>query len=1416
MLGLFFIVFWILNLSQLKKELTFKKKGDYTGMRQILNRASSLMLTVMLVMGFAFPLNVFGAGGNPNATASDVQYIEKDGKKTGIKSINIDPYTYVNLSQSEVLNPNGDATMTLSKDVLRKIAQERLFPAWGPIAEAVFASEADQFCSIYADNMMSKDPRNKDSFVRQFAMGKEEIVRDKLGYYEDWTLWSLGRTLANKNEENQGEINNDYSHSTGIVDMASLDAARTRMGQELRNASDDDDVSRDDFLANKYDKNNLRRRLTLLEQSDSGYGFANIVTCVNRAGKSANYDYVTFGLMIYDFQLIPIAANNLSYIEAAQDYINEENPIKAAKEAGVPGVDFDENNTESVKTVLKNPSMGEATQTVTLENSVTEEVSNTLEQRKDYSREESVGGEVAIGDCCGTAPRVTINTQFTWQQMWGSSKSDTNTKSTTNTRSISTELTMPQHTVANVVQNVQDTSFKESYQTPTILSYKVAIFGMSGDYFNGAVGGIHAGAYDKQYFAVILQGTEDGKNSGHEAIGALYNRVIRNKGVNNIDTATGDYQVWCDRGSWHKSEGVHWGDVATYLRNNKLYKFDYDSNSGGYVKAKSQLTGEDMELEDFCKEIPILEKASILSGKKQVMTSSVSSFEPMYDLKKVFIKPYEGTFLYDTRNYTLNPGTHLPLDNIVLEGKNADNWDYHGFDQYQMGHWICCDENGEPRTQTDEDVAQLTENEPGKGQRILTATSVDKTQTYWFKWVLNDDEEITSYESPNGIDHSTVEVPMISVVVRANSSIEDYDTISLKGSYSGLWTEKVNLPRELQVTNSANKEIPIYWQSMGSGITVDEESGEAVFSGPGTYKVRAYGISNNDKKIYSDFVDITAIEESKLDHFTLTAPNLTDTQRTMTKKKPSLEFNASQWISFFDQYDKVWLGDEPAVSWSVDDEDIASVDDTGNLTVTGPGSVTVTASVEGLGEQSVSFVFLRDKWLEELVLEEPDIDEDDLTLTDTVKQVRVSNLENLLKYYDVDGEVWTGNKPKITFNILQGATGSAIKSGNFVATQGGSYILQAETSTGIESNAILIEVKDESSLVLTTENPPEQVLTDSDHPLQVMLDKQVIAETLRGSIWYGDVPEMEFSLDNGTKNAKITKETIEDQEYNVFTCTQAGKYKVHVTPKNAGDYQKAIKDITITVTGTYVEWGPWVKENDTYHSRQAKNDTQLAQEEKHTWKGVLTGKSQDAEKPDIVKFTCTKCGAEKTETAAHEWSEPTYTTDKTFEKVTAERHCLHEGCINETETVEIQIDSSVSGDTWTVVYSAKFKNPAFKEWKETDVYEGEQGAENPGLLKAKGKTVKIKASKLKKKSLKIKASKAIKITASAGKLSYKKVGVSPKKKKSSFKVNKKTGKITVKKGLKKGTYKLKIKVTAAGDKTYASKSKTVTCKIIVQ
>ena len=95
-------------------------------------------------------------------------------------------------------------------------------------------------------------------------------------------------------------------------------------------------------------------------------------------------------------------------------------------------------------------------------------------------------------------------------------------------------------------------------------------------------------------------------------------------------------------------------------------------------------------------------------------------------------------------------------------------------------------------------------------------------------------------------------------------------------------------------------------------------------------------------------------------------------------------------------------------------------------------------------------------------------------------------------------------------------------------------------------------------------------------------------------------------------------------------------------------------------------------------------------------------------------------------------------------------------------------------------------------------------------LSVKGKTVTLKAKNVRKKAQTVTAKKAMTVSKQQGKVTYKK---------SSGNKNitvAKNGKITVKKGLKKGTYKVKIKVTAAGSATYKSGSKTVTVTIKIK
>ena len=102
-------------------------------------------------------------------------------------------------------------------------------------------------------------------------------------------------------------------------------------------------------------------------------------------------------------------------------------------------------------------------------------------------------------------------------------------------------------------------------------------------------------------------------------------------------------------------------------------------------------------------------------------------------------------------------------------------------------------------------------------------------------------------------------------------------------------------------------------------------------------------------------------------------------------------------------------------------------------------------------------------------------------------------------------------------------------------------------------------------------------------------------------------------------------------------------------------------------------------------------------------------------------------------------------------------------------------------------------------------------------LTVKAKKPTVKYSKLKKKNQTIALKKAMTVTKAQGAVTYKLSSAKKGKKKFKkyFKVAK-NGKITVKKGLKKGTYTVKIKVSAAGNNEYNAAVKTVTVKIKVK
>ncbi len=215
------------------------------------------------------------------------------------------------------------------------------------------------------------------------------------------------------------------------------------------------------------------------------------------------------------------------------------------------------------------------------------------------------------------------------------------------------------------------------------------------------------------------------------------------------------------------------------------------------------------------------------------------------------------------------------------------------------------------------------------------------------------------------------------------------------------------------------------------------------------------------------------------------------------------------------------------------------------------------------------------------------------------------------------------------------------------------------------------------------------------------------------------------------------------------------------------------------------KYSAWTKVDGAQHQRVCQHDKTHIEKTGHSWDAGKVTKAATCTTDGVKTYTCSGCGATKGEAIkakGHSWDAGKVTRAATTSATGVKTFTCSSCHVAKTETI------------------AKLPKKA-------------------NSLKVKGKTAKVKYSKLRKKSQTLKVSKVIKFTKKGqGKKTYKLSSAKKGKKsyKKYFKINKSTGKLTIKKNkkMKKGTYTVKAKVKAAGTKNHkASSWKTVTIKI---
>ncbi|MCR5429907.1 MAG: hypothetical protein K6E58_01560, partial [Eubacterium sp.] len=1168
--------------------------------KRMIKKVAICMFVLVLATTFSIPTSFMtkkvSAADNPKKPkATNINYYPDNNvdkkERTGIKSFTLEPYTYYNMTKDSKINPSGDSTMNLDNATIKRIAENQIFPKWGVIAEEIFRNQANQFVTIEGSGMMTSNTSSKESFDRHFATGKEGIS----GYDYDWSLSDLSSELSNPDYGHKGDLCWDEVRREGIFQISSLADARRMMGRSLRNCSDDDDVSIDDFLGNNKQKTDSKYRLPDLANDNKTDGFCNVVTCVNRAGASGDYDYVTFGLAVYDFDLTPIAAEDLKYIEAADKYENGEK-ILMGEEGNVTdkeGIKFTEDRVDGATTYLKNATDHEATQTTGLENSTSEEVSLSQESSFEWGMEQTLGTEWGLGGWNGVNcmfPRCSLTVSNSWHEVWTTTKSQSQSKSVSKTKSVSTEVTLPAHTTAKISQSLNNKNTIENYQQPVGLNYKVAVFAMSGDYFNGWGGGIDNSRYDKQWMSVLFDGSDDYAVSGSDAIGSLYNRAVINKDIKRYDGAKGKYNVWCDKHAWEKSEKIGWGAIADSIANDNRASHNIPSAA----------TGTKSTLNDLSTEIPLMEKAMNLSSQQKNITSSVDEVIPLYLLDSVSLKD-------SGKHYEVKPAEKVYLDGIELEGADRGNVGFHGF-QSSWGSWKLLDDD----KNIIEDGSSKDEDGVKNGQvkyKLLTLHTDKDLDSQWIKvadsasfgenpneqlikWTIDEDAKIVSNENlinkepcmtPEQI--ARVSVPFINIIPKDES--RNVKSVELSGTYKGIYTDEICLDSELKAKAideaGRTKRIQLRWEGNGDdGIDVDE-SGLVKFSKPGTYKVRAYCTDDTGNSIFSSWAEVIATEKSKLTTINFTKPaDLDEDDYTITKKNQSKQFDLDSYISMFDQYGEKWTGAKPTIEYTVTDNDgkaveTASVDHNNILTVTDQGTYKIKAKAvnedgEDLGYSidTVKLKIFEDEWLNSIEFEEPSLSKNALQLKSKNDVIEVGDLRNQIRYINQYGEEWEGKKPNISFSLVDDTTDAEIKGDSFFAYKPGVYKIQANAS-GYNIEPITIRVEEDPYLVIKTRNPETQYLTQEEDSVSVDLERFVDFTTQFDGKYDVDKPELNFELEDVSNGSEIVTEKVKDEETgeisNVirFKASSPGEYEVIVTPKKASAYNDDIDNICITV-----------------------------------------------------------------------------------------------------------------------------------------------------------------------------------------------------------------------------------------------------------
>ncbi len=500
-------------------------------------------------------------------------------------------------------------------------------------------------------------------------------------------------------------LESGYCTATGLRYATSLAAAQTLMAEELINLGYVWELSFptvEEILENCANDNG-----SLYSPDDkSGYKLLNdetgqtvltsIVTLQEPPGSNLYSLPSSLGIAFYDFELVPIAGNDIKFVTAADGYEN----LEAAANAGVDGVTYSETGTGKANTMYTtNPAMSEATVEIGYEESTSTSVSNFMESTKTYSFSETFESSTkfGLGFPFLTNGEQSLTFGFTTEQAISTAYGSEDSYTESSTVSSSASVTLPAHTQIGINQQTGTTEMTLDYDCPTYLTYKVAIFSMFTTMGMG---------YPWEYGGMCTVFGTDNSIGGYSAVDNLEKRVA-NKEFNGFERAQGNFFA------------RRVGEDVEYMK----YEANWNSILGDMnapIIANGSATMRDC-VEELPGYIPLSSAGATISMTTSSINNNVSGIVPLYDLDYV---QTDGSSVY-----TIAPGGTLDFSKIATAGYNSYSVPYYGYVP-DGGDWVLCDENGNEL----DNAAGVTLADVGNYQK-LTAESVG---TYYAKFKIDE------------------------------------------------------------------------------------------------------------------------------------------------------------------------------------------------------------------------------------------------------------------------------------------------------------------------------------------------------------------------------------------------------------------------------------------------------------------------------------------------------------------------------------------------------------------------------------------------------------------------------------------------------------------------------------------------------